>query len=813
MKKKVFSLMMMLLLAVTGFVRADELTVHDGTATNSYVPVYGFYADAYLKCEMVYPASELGAMNGGEISGLTFGISSPATEAWTGTFQVFVKEVSSATIDAFTGTTGATVVYTGTLDGTGSTMTVNFSTPYTYNGGNLLVGFYLTSTGNYKSVTWVGETVTGASVQGYSYSDLGSISATQRDFLPKTTFTYSGGSGGGGGVVDNLHIKYVDADGNEVVDQLDLGVRPINAWMEPFEFTMYSEGPTYTINVLDFTPSDGMFIVGGQELPFQVNYSTDADLTLVTDGDVEGTIDRQFVAITEGDRAAHIWPITVEMYTPEIPDVVEKPHDFGNVGAGFSYVGIPANLTPTTLHNDYTLPFPEIPEGVDGVYKMTFTEDVMLNASVSTGADGKVALYTEDFYGEGGPMATNYYQGPSVGGGGGAASGPFEAQIGEGTSTSGYLPFYCFYNYSISQQLFLAAELSEAGVTRAPMTSLSWYCTGSNGNMQSNITIWMANVEDTSIGSSSVVTGSMAKVYEGNMTPVANQWNEFVFNQGTFAWDGHSNVLVSVQRNNGAWASGINWQVGAQSFNASVYKYTDSTGAGYGPFDMTANTYSGTATTSRANIIMKSERGRDARATVPVTVTMHDSYGDGWNGGFLIISADGDEQTVQLTDGYEGTEVVDIHEGAHVQLIWSSAMFDGDISFEVSIDGTTIYSVTAPEHGLLYEFDAPAVAVPVEIPEGISYGPIVAHAPVAAGTYYLVASSTTPNFEVTIGAELMPCPDVDGFAFSPSPADDEDDVDPASVRLQWMVPDYATGWRLVFGSTYYPDPNHPQTII
>jgi hypothetical protein len=29
---------------------AGELTVHDGTATNGNVPVYGFYADAYLKC-------------------------------------------------------------------------------------------------------------------------------------------------------------------------------------------------------------------------------------------------------------------------------------------------------------------------------------------------------------------------------------------------------------------------------------------------------------------------------------------------------------------------------------------------------------------------------------------------------------------------------------------------------------------------------------------------------------------------------------------------------------------------------------------
>ena len=192
----------MLLLAFTGFVRADELTVHDGTATNAYVPVYGFYADAYLKCEMVYPASELSVMNGGQISGLTFGISSPATEAWTGTFQVFVKEVSDATVSDFTGTTGATTVYTGTLDGTGSTMTVNFTAPYTYNGGNLLVGFYLTTTGNYKSISWAGETVSGASVQGYSYTGLSSVTASQRDFLPKTTFTYTGGGGAGGEIVE-----------------------------------------------------------------------------------------------------------------------------------------------------------------------------------------------------------------------------------------------------------------------------------------------------------------------------------------------------------------------------------------------------------------------------------------------------------------------------------------------------------------------------------------------------------------------------------------------------------------------------------
>ena len=95
----------------------------------------------------------------------------------------------------------------------------------------------------------------------------------------------------------------------------------------------------------------------------------------------------------------------------------------------------------------------------------------------------------------------------------------------------------------------------------------------------------------------------------------------------------------------------------------------------------------------------------------------------------------------------------------------------------------------------------------------ICAGPVIENLPVTPGTYYLVASSTTDNFEVTINAEDMPCPQVEGFAFNPIPADDEDGIEPASVTLHWSIPDFATGWRLIFGTTYYPDPNHPQTVM
>ena len=169
----------------------ETLTVYDGTASNDYVPVYGYYADAYLKAEFVMPAAELATMTGGDIVNMKFYALYPASEAWTSTFSVFMKEVDDTAIDAFSGTDGATVVYEGLLNGTGSDMTIHFSTPYHYNGGNLLVGVYNITTGNYESVKWIGVTVAGASVQGYSYSSLAAVSPTQRNFIPKTTFGYT----------------------------------------------------------------------------------------------------------------------------------------------------------------------------------------------------------------------------------------------------------------------------------------------------------------------------------------------------------------------------------------------------------------------------------------------------------------------------------------------------------------------------------------------------------------------------------------------------------------------------------------------
>ena len=173
---------------------AQEVTVYDGTNTSNYVPVYGTWADAYNKCEFIMNADQLGDLPvGSTITGVKWYLNTAAAKAWGGNFQVFMKEVDATSLSDFTGTDGATVVWEGALDGTSGYLDLEFNQYYTYNGGNLLIGVYQIEKGTYTSTAFLGVGTEGASVSGYSSSSLDAIAATQRNFVPKTTFTYSTG--------------------------------------------------------------------------------------------------------------------------------------------------------------------------------------------------------------------------------------------------------------------------------------------------------------------------------------------------------------------------------------------------------------------------------------------------------------------------------------------------------------------------------------------------------------------------------------------------------------------------------------------
>ena len=216
MKSKRLLSLLLLCFAVFGAVRAQEtLTVYDGEVTNGYVPVYGFYADAFNKCEMIMPADDLAELTSATLTKLTWYLSTPASDSWgTANYQVYLKEVNETSFTAFLGVEGATLVYEGALDGTAESMVIEFSNDYTYAGGNLFIAVYQTEKGSYKSASFAGSEVAGAAISNYSYSSLEAItSGNVRDFLPKTTFEFTPGSGVVYYKPKNLTVSNITATG------------------------------------------------------------------------------------------------------------------------------------------------------------------------------------------------------------------------------------------------------------------------------------------------------------------------------------------------------------------------------------------------------------------------------------------------------------------------------------------------------------------------------------------------------------------------------------------------------------------------
>ena len=365
MSKKLILFLMVLLFGSTSFLRADELTVHDGTGTSSYVPVYGFYADAYLKCEMVFPAAELAVMENATINGMTF-YASDASVSWgAANFQVFVSEVESATISDFAGP--GTVVYEGGLSIADNVMTVTFDTPYEYHGGNLLVGFYNTVTGTYVSCSWNGETVSGSSVQGYSYSALSAVTATQRNFLPKTTFVFESGTvppvppTGGVSITPNPFV---------------LGERPTNGWMEPYAVRIENGGAPVSITA-NISNTAGVEAFSMSEEINNVALDTDETLAFTIDINTNapaGEYTEQFTLFSvENSRDITTVPVTATFYEAGEADIVETAKTIN-----------PASFdeTPENLHANYF--GYEQHTALDAVYQFTLAKDSWFSVSGGT---------------------------------------------------------------------------------------------------------------------------------------------------------------------------------------------------------------------------------------------------------------------------------------------------------------------------------------------------------------------------------------------------------------------------------------------
>ena len=177
---------------------AYTITLNDqNTSNNSYIPIYGNYVDYGNRSQFIIPATDLTALQWATLNKLTLYATQTSATFTNDVFSVYLKEVSNPTFasNTFEDWNNLSNVYSGSVSISNNKMEITFSTPYVYQGGNLLVGFYQTAYNSTVSCTWVGVTQTEntALYQTANSSHNWTGTVTLQKFIPEVTIDYTPG--------------------------------------------------------------------------------------------------------------------------------------------------------------------------------------------------------------------------------------------------------------------------------------------------------------------------------------------------------------------------------------------------------------------------------------------------------------------------------------------------------------------------------------------------------------------------------------------------------------------------------------------
>ena len=217
-------------------------------------------------------------------------------------------------------------------------------------------------------------------------------------------------------------------------------------------------------------------------------------------------------------------------------------------------------------------------------------------------------------------------------------------EIGEGTSTHNYLPTYNYYNYSMTEQIYTAAEIGMAGT----INCIAFYNEGAEKTRTLDFYLKATTKESFSSKTDWITVSASDKVFSGEVTFAANVWT-FVTFTTPFEYDGTSNIVLVVDDNSGAYTQSphLACSVYNADGNQTIYIYSD--GTNYNPASPTTSQSSNYATLSVKNHILL---GISA-ATTQTTQTFE--LGEGWN--WWSPNIDIDLNTLEAALGDHGQKI------------------------------------------------------------------------------------------------------------------------------------------------------------
>ncbi len=145
-----------------------------------------------------------------------------------------------------------------------------------------------------------------------------------------------------------------------------------------------------------------------------------------------------------------------------------------------------------------------------------------------------------------------------------------EITIGNGTSTTSYVPMHCNYDYSYSQTIYTSSEIIGGTISQ-----IAYYMTSSTSRTEV-IDIYAGNTTKNSFSSTTdyVPLSSLTQVYSGSCTFVQG-WN-YITLTTPFIYNGTDNLVIAVDKNTGGYSS-RSWQSHTASFTSCMYFYQDNT--------------------------------------------------------------------------------------------------------------------------------------------------------------------------------------------------------------------------------------------
>ncbi|MBR4786536.1 MAG: fibronectin type III domain-containing protein [Bacteroidales bacterium] len=151
---------------------------------------------------------------------------------------------------------------------------------------------------------------------------------------------------------------------------------------------------------------------------------------------------------------------------------------------------------------------------------------------------------------------------------------PQVINIGNGTSTSYYLPVNNYYNFTYSQQIYLASEMNGP----ATLTSVSFEYDYSLSSKKPEVVIYLGHTTKSTFTSTSdyIALSNLTQVYRGPLDCVQG-WNTFTFTT-PFQYNGTSNLVLAIDDNSDGYSgSAYVFKVHSTSPSyRSLYYYSDS---------------------------------------------------------------------------------------------------------------------------------------------------------------------------------------------------------------------------------------------